>query len=70
MTSHGGKRKGAGRKPAPDAKVNLPIRVPLDVRAFLESTGNMSQTVTDAVRRSRAYRDWNHHNPLTRLAKP
>ena len=60
----GGKRKGAGRKPGRHgAKVTLATRVSEDIKAFLESTGNASQTVEDVVRRSKAFRDWRKKQP-------
>lgn len=60
----GGKRKGAGRKPGRHgAKVTLATRVSVDVKAFLESTGNASQTVEDTVRRSKAFREWRKQQP-------
>jgi len=39
--SHGGKRKGAGRKPAPDgtAKVPMTIKVEPQVREYLRQQG-------------------------------
>ena len=55
----GGKRKGAGRKPGRHgAKVTLATRVSEDVKAFLESTGNASQTVDETVRKTKAFREW------------
>ena len=55
----GGKRQGAGRKPGPHGvKVTLATRVSAAVKAFLESTGNASETIEQQTRRSRAFRDW------------
>jgi len=53
----GGKR--AGRKPGRyGVKVTLATRVSEDVKAFLGSTGNASQTVDDTVRKTKAFREW------------
>jgi hypothetical protein len=52
--SHGGRRKGAGRKPTgKPRKVTLAVRVAVEVREYLDGTGNRSATVEAAVR---AYR--------------
>ena len=57
--NHGGKREGAGRRPARGvAKVPLSGRATPEVKAFLDSTGNLSEWIENAVRRSKQFRDW------------
>lgn len=56
--SHGGKRKGAGRKPAPDAKQPISARVSPEVKAFLADQANASETIDETIRRSKKFKDW------------
>lgn len=56
--SHGGKRKGAGRKLAPDAKQPISARVSQDVKAFLAEQANASETIEETLRRSKSFREW------------
>jgi hypothetical protein len=55
--THGGKRLGAGRKPAPDAKKATTIKLSPDVLEFL-ATVNKSATIEAAVRKSKEFREW------------
>lgn len=50
---HGGKRKGAGRKPKPDAKVTVALALSPDVVAALDAkAGDASRSsVADAILR-------------------
>ena len=61
--SHGGAREGAGRPVDPNSKKALSLRVPVDVRQYLDTTENISQSIEDLVRRSKGYRDWRKQNP-------
>lgn len=54
----GGARVGAGRKPVSDPKVTLSLRVSSDVKKFLETTANASETTEQTIRRSSAFRQW------------
>ncbi len=54
----GGARAGAGRKPVTDPKVTLSLRVSSDVKKFLETTTNASETTEQTIRRSSAFREW------------
>jgi hypothetical protein len=56
----GGKRKGAGRKPARgERKETLALRVTPTLRAFLDDQSeSMSDVVEDTIRRTKAFRDW------------
>lgn len=56
--SHGGKRRGAGRKPAPDAKQSISARVSPEVKAFLATQTNASEAIDKTIRRSKAFREW------------
>ena len=56
--THGGPRPGSGRPADPDAKVDLSLRVPPDVRAYLDTCENISETVAEVIRRTKAFRDW------------
>jgi len=56
----GGKRKGAGR-PAErgERKVSLTVGVTPTLREFLDAQeGSISDTVEDAIRRTKAFREW------------
>ena len=48
-TNHGGAREGAGRPVDPNSKVTLSVRVPIEIREYLNTTGNISQSVADAL---------------------
>ena len=51
--------KGAGRKPGQHgAKVNFVLRVPEDIKRYLESTGNANQSVDDTIGKTKAFREW------------
>lgn len=56
----GGKRKGAGRKPAPEGtqKVPMTIKVAPDLREYLAQRENATETIETALRRSKDFRDW------------
>ena len=57
--TRGGKRPGAGRKPAPDTKkLHKGFRLRQDVLAYLEQSGNQGETIETAIRNSKAFRDW------------
>jgi hypothetical protein len=57
--SHGGRRKGAGRKPAKKpAKRPASVRLATDVADYLDCTANRSTAVEGAVRASLGYRLW------------
>lgn len=55
--SHGGKRKGAGRKPAPDSRsVPKSIKVSQRVADYLAERG--TGVIEDAIRRTKDFREW------------
>jgi hypothetical protein len=58
--THGGKRDGAGRKPAPEgtAKVPMTIKVEPELREYLRACANATATIEDALKRSKAFREW------------
>jgi len=58
--SHGGQRKGAGRKPAPDGKAKQPYGTKLDpiVVAYLRQRANGAETIETTIKRSKNFRDW------------
>jgi len=60
MSNRGGKRKGAGRKPAPDgtAKVPMTIKVEPELREYLRACENATEAIETALKRSKAFRDW------------
>lgn len=60
MSNRGGKRKGAGRKPARgEAKVTTSIEVTPTVKEYLASRDqSQSEFVESAIRRTKAFRDW------------
>lgn len=59
-TQRGGKRNGAGRKPAPEGtqKVPMTIKVAPDLREYLAQRENATDTIETALKRSKAFRDW------------
>lgn len=60
MNQRGGKRKGAGRKPAPEgtAKVPITIKVEPKLREYLRQCENATEAIETALKRSKAFRDW------------
>jgi predicted transcriptional regulator len=60
MSEHGGKRKGAGRKASRgEAKVTTSIGVTPEVKRYLDQCEeSQSEVVEDAIRRSKAFREW------------
>jgi len=52
MTKHGGKRPGAGRKPAPAGTTKIPYSTKLspEVIAILRKSGNAARAIEDAVK--------------------
>ena len=58
--SHGGKRKGAGRKPAPkgERKVERSIKLAPKLDEYLRQRENATATIETALRRSKDFRDW------------
>ena len=60
MTKRGGKRKGAGRKPARgEAKVTTSIEVTPTLKEYLaQCDQSQSEVVESVIRRTKAFRDW------------
>ena len=58
--NRGGKRKGAGRKPAPagTAKVPMTIKVEPELREYLSQCENATAAIETALKRSKAFREW------------
>jgi hypothetical protein len=58
--NHGGKRKGAGRKPAPAGTTKTPITIKIEpaLRDYLSSCDNATATIETALKRSKAFREW------------
>ncbi len=56
--THGGKRAGAGRKAPDGAKVQASVVVTPEVKAYLGTCENQSETVEKAVRQSRGFKQW------------
>ena len=56
----GGKREGAGRKPARgERKEVASVRLTPTLRAFLDAqAASMSDVIEDAIRRTKAFREW------------
>lgn len=55
--THGGRRKGAGRKPAPDSRtIPKSIKVSQDVADYLAERG--TGVIEDAIRRTKDFREW------------
>ena len=58
--NRGGKRKGAGRKPAPVGTVKVPYAMKLEPELveYLRQCENATATVETALKRSKAFREW------------
>jgi hypothetical protein len=58
--THGGQRKGAGRKPAPDGTAKIAYGTKLDpvVIEYLRQCGNAAATIETTIKRSKAFREW------------
>lgn len=58
--SRGGKREGAGRRPAPKGTQKVPYGTKLapEVVEYLRQCKNASETIDLAVRRSKSFREW------------
>ncbi len=56
----GGKREGAGRKPAPEGTVKVPYNTKLtpEVVEYLRQCGNAAETIDAALRRTKAFKEW------------
>lgn len=64
MTTHGGKRENAGRKPRPDGKgrtVPKSIKVSQEVADYLSEVG--TGIIEDAIRKTKAFKDWSTQHP-------
>jgi len=57
---HGGQRKGAGRKPAPDGTAKIAYGTKLDpvVIEYLRQCSNAAETIETTIRRSKGFREW------------
>ena len=59
---HGGKRAGAGRKPAPagtgTTKVPYGTKLEPVVVEYLRECGNAAATIETTINRSKAFREW------------
>jgi hypothetical protein len=60
MNGRGGKREGAGRKPAPvgTIKVAYATKLTPEVIEFLRQCENASETIDDTLRKSKSFREW------------
>ena len=57
--THGGKRKGAGRKPDPESRKRpLAIRISPDLAEYLETVEDKTAVIETAVVRSKPFKDW------------
>lgn len=57
--SHGGKRKGAGRKPSHNAaKVPYGTKLEGDVVEYLRQCENAAKTLEDVIKRTKSFREW------------
>jgi hypothetical protein len=56
---HGGKRKGAGRKPSPKPlKVPYGTKLEFDVVEYLRQCENAAKTLEDVIKRTKAFKEW------------
>jgi hypothetical protein len=66
QSNRGGKREGAGRKPAPDGTQKVPYATKLTptVVQYLRSRENAAQAIETAIERSKDFRKWNKQAKL------
>jgi hypothetical protein len=67
--THGGPRPGSGRKPSPDKKIAITVRVHPELRAYLASCENQAAAIESALRASPGYLAWSRQT-VTARAKP
>jgi len=60
---HGGQRKGAGRKPAPDGTAKIAYGTKLDpvVIEYLRQCSNAAEMIETTIRRSKGFREWRRY---------
>jgi hypothetical protein len=60
LSSHGGKREGAGRKASRgEAKIVTTINVTPELKQYLsQCEQSQSEVIEDAMRRTKAFREW------------
>jgi len=60
VNQRGGKRDGAGRKPAPEGTAKVPYGTRLSpiVIDYLRQRDNAAETIEAAITRSKEYREW------------
>lgn len=60
MNQRGGKRKGAGRKPAPAGTTKIPMTIKVEpaLREYLRQCDNATEAIETAIKRSKAFREW------------
>lgn len=57
--THGGKRKGAGRKANPDErKVPIAVKIDRELSEYLATCESKTGTIEEALRRSKGFREW------------
>lgn len=58
--NHGGKREGAGRKPAPEGTTKVPYATKLSpmIVEYLRQRANAAGTIESLVEKSKDYREW------------
>lgn len=59
-SKQGGKREGAGRKPAPAGTIKEAYNTKLtpEVVQYLRQCDNAAETIDETLRRSKAFREW------------
>ena len=60
MSSHGGKRDGAGRKPAPEGTAKIPKTYKLspEIVEYLATLDNATAAIEAAIIKSKGFREW------------
>lgn len=57
--SHGGKREGAGRKPAPESRKRpLAMRIDPELAEYLSTVEDKTACIEDALRGTKRFREW------------
>ena len=65
MTTHGGKREGAGRKPTGTAKILVSKKLDRDIVEYLRTCENATAVIEELIRKSKGFREWQKQRDAT-----
>ena len=67
--TRGGARKGSGRKPDPNARKMVSLRLSLETVDYLATVDNKTEAIEAAVKNSKAFKAWKANRPKTAKGK-